>query len=116
MSSKSSSNKNINDLREQINHLSLNLNPNEMNNNNNKTPLKNVYSNISSPHSSSQVQKLSELEEKLKSIELGPNIDNYYKSVKTENQGIIPQMRRMELLQRKMNLLQNTNERKIKIS
>ena len=115
MSSKSSSNKNINDLREQINHLSLNLNPNEMNNNNNnKTPLKNVYSNISSPHSSSQVQKLSELEEKLKSIELGPNIDNYYKSVKTENQGIIPQMRRMELLQRKMNLLQNTNEQNSK--
>ena len=113
MSSKSSSNKNINDLREQINHLSLNLNPNEMNNNN-KTPLKNVYSNISSPHSSSQVQKLSELEEKLKSIELGPNIDNYYKSVKTENQGIIPQMRRMELLQRKMNLLQNTNEQNSK--
>ena len=114
MSSKSSSNKNINDLREQINHLSLNLNPNEMNNINNKTPLKNVYSNISSPHSSSQVQKLSELEEKLKSIELGPNIDNYYKSVKTENQGIIPQMRRMELLQRKMNLLQNTNEQNSK--
>ena len=114
MSSKSSSNKNIKDLREQINHLSLNLNPNEMNNNNNKTPLKNVYSNISSPHSSSQVQKLSELEEKLKSIELGPNIDNYYKSVKTENQGIIPQMRRMELLQRKMNLLQNTNEQNSK--
>ena len=113
MSSKSSSNKNINDLREQINHLSLNLNPNEMNNNN-QTPLKNVYSNISSPHSSSQVQKLSELEEKLKSIELGPNIDNYYKSVKTENQGIIPQMRRMELLQRKMNLLQNTNEQNSK--
>ena len=113
MSSKSSSNKNINDLREQINHLSLNLNPNEMNNNN-KTPLKNVYSNISSPHSSSQVQKLSELEEKLQSIELGPNIDNYYKSVKTENQGIIPQMRRMELLQRKMNLLQNTNEQNSK--
>ena len=113
MSSKSSSNKNINDLREQINHLSLNLNPNEMNNNN-KTPLKNVYSNISSPHSSSQVQKLSELEEKLKSIELGPNIDNYYKSVKTENQGIIPQMKRMELLQRKMNLLQNTNEQNSK--
>ena len=83
-------------------------------NNNNKTPLKNVYSNISSPHSSSQVQKLSELEEKLKSIELGPNIDNYYKSVKTENQGIIPQMRRMELLQRKMNLLQNTNEQNSK--
>ena len=114
MSSKSSSNKNIKDLREQINHLSLNLNPNEMNNINNKTPLKNVYSNISSPHSSSQVQKLSELEEKLKSIELGPNIDNYYKSVKTENQGIIPQMRRMELLQRKMNLLQNTNEQNSK--
>ena len=114
MSSKSSSNKNINELREQINHLSLNLNPNEMNNINNKTPLKNVYSNISSPHSSSQVQKLSELEEKLKSIELGPNIDNYYKSVKTENQGIIPQMRRMELLQRKMNLLQNTNEQNSK--
>ena len=113
MSSKSSSNKNIKDLREQINHLSLNLNPNEMNNNN-KTPLKNVYSNISSPHPSNSVQKLSELEEKLKSINLGPNIDNYYKSIKTENPGIIPQMRRMELLQRKMNLLQNTNEQNSK--
>ena len=116
MSSKSSSNKNIKDLREQINHLSLNLNPNEINSNNsnNQTPLKNVYSNISSPHSSNSVQKLSELEEKLKSINLGPNIDNYYKSIKTENPGIIPQMRRMELLQRKMNLLQNTNEQNSK--
>ena len=117
MSSKSSSNKNIKDLREQINHLSLNLNPNEINSNNNsnnQTPLKNVYSNISSPHPSNSVQKLSELEEKLKSINLGPNIDNYYKSIKTENPGIIPQMRRMELLQRKMNLLQNTNEQNSK--
>ena len=114
MSSKSSSNKNINDLREQINHLSLNLNPNEMNNNNSKTPLKNVYSNISCPRSSNSVEKLSELEEKLKSINLNPNIDNYYKSIKTENQGIIPQVRRMELLQRKMNLLQNTNEQNSK--
>ena len=116
MSSKSSSNKNIKDLREQINHLSLNLNPNEINSNNsnNQTPLKNVYSNISSPHSSNSVQKLSELEEKLKSINLGPNIDNYYKSIKTEIPGIIPQMRRMELLQRKMNLLQNTNEQNSK--
>ena len=117
MSSKSSSNKNIKDLREQINHLSLNLNPNEINSNNNsnnQTPLKNVYSNISSPHPSNSVKKLSELEEKLKSINLGPNIDNYYKSIKTENPGIIPQMRRMELLQRKMNLLQNTNEQNSK--
>ena len=116
MSSKSGSNKNIKDLREQINHLSLNLNPNEINSNNsnNQTPLKNVYSNISSPHSSNSVQKLSELEEKLKSINLGPNIDNYYKSIKTEIPGIIPQMRRMELLQRKMNLLQNTNEQNSK--
>ena len=114
MSSKSSSNKNINDIREQINHLSLNLNPNEMNNNNNQTPLKNVYSNISCPRSSNSVEKLSELEEKLKSINLNQNIDNYYKSIKTENQGIIPQVRRMELLQRKMNLLQNTNEQNSK--
>ena len=92
------------------------MNPNEINSNNsnNQTPLKNVYSNISSPHSSNSVQKLSELEEKLKSINLGPNIDNYYKSIKTENPGIIPQMRRMELLQRKMNLLQNTNEQNSK--
>ena len=116
MSSKRSSNKNIDDLKEQINHLSLNLNPNELNsnnsNNNNKTPLINVYSNITSPKSSSSnsVQKLSELEEKLKEINLGnQNIEGYYKSIKTENQGIIPQIRRMELLQRKMNLLQNSN-------
>ena len=68
MSSKRSSNKNINQINEQINHLTLNLNPNETNNNNN--PLINVYSNITSPKSSSSnsVQKLSELEEKLKEI------------------------------------------------
>ena len=70
----------------------------------------NVYSNITSPKSASNsVQKLSELEEKLKSIKLGNNIDNYYQSLNTENQAIIPQMRRMELLQRKVNLLQNSN-------
>ena len=116
MSSKRSSNRNKDDLKEQINRLSLNLNPQEVNsnnsNNNNQTPLKNVYSNITSPKSSSSnsVQKLSELEEKLKEINLGnQNIDGYYKSIKTENQGIIPQIRRMELLQRKMNLLQNSN-------
>ena len=115
MSSKRSSNKNINQINEQINHLTLNLNPNETNNNNN--PLINVYSNITSPKSSSSnsVQKLSELEEKLKEINLNnQNIDNYYKSIKTENQGIIPQIRRMELLQRKMNLLQNSNEQNSK--
>ena len=87
--------------------------------NNNKTPLKNVYNNISNittPQSSSSnsVQKLSELEEKLKSIKLPQNIDNYYKSINTENQGIIPQMKRMELLQRKMNLLQNNTEQNSK--
>ena len=116
MSSKRSSNRNKDDLKEQINRLSLNLNPQEVNsnnsNNNNQTPLINVYSNITSPKSSStnSVQKLSELEEKLKEINLGnQNIDGYYKSIKTENQGIIPQIRRMELLQRKMNLLQNSN-------
>ena len=115
MSSKRSSNKNINQINEQINHLTLNLNPNETNNNNN--PLINVYSNITSPKSSSSnsVQKLSELEEKLKEININnQNIDNYYKSIKTENQGIIPQIRRMELLQRKMNLLQNSNEQNSK--
>ena len=115
MSSKRSSNKNINQINEQINHLTLNLNPNETNNNQN--PLINVYSNITSPKSSSSnsVQKLSELEEKLKEINLNnQNIDNYYKSIKTENQGIIPQIRRMELLQRKMNLLQNSNEQNSK--
>ena len=115
MSSKRSRNKNINQINEQINHLTLNLNPNETNNNNN--PLINVYSNITSPKSSSSnsVQKLSELEEKLKEINLNnQNIDNYYKSIKTENQGIIPQIRRMELLQRKMNLLQNSNEQNSK--
>ena len=115
MSSKRSSNKNINQINEQINHLTLNLNPNETNNN--KNPLINVYSNITSPKSSSSnsVQKLSELEEKLKEININnQNIDNYYKSIKTENQGIIPQIRRMELLQRKMNLLQNSNEQNSK--
>ena len=115
MSSKRSSNKNINQINEQINHLTLNLNPNETNNNQN--PLINVYSNITSPKSSSSnsVQKLSELEEKLKEININnQNIDNYYKSIKTENQGIIPQIRRMELLQRKMNLLQNSNEQNSK--
>ena len=115
MSSKRSSNKNINEINEQINHLTLNLNPSETNNN--KNPLINVYSNITSPKSSStnSVQKLSELEEKLKEINLNnQNIDNYYKSLKTENQGIIPQIRRMELLQRKMNLLQNSNEQNSK--
>ena len=115
MSSKRSSNKNINEINEQINHLTLNFNPNETNNN--KNPLINVYSNITSPKSSSSnsVQKLSELEEKLKEINLNnQNIDNYYKSIKTENQGIIPQIRRMELLQRKMNLLQNSNEQNSK--
>ena len=88
--------KNQNEINEQINHLTLNLNPNETNNNQN--PLINVYSNITSPKSSSSnsVQKLSELEEKLKEINLNnQNIDNYYKSIKTENQGIIPQIRRM---------------------
>ncbi len=50
MSSKRSSNKNINEINEQINHLTLNLNPNETNNN--KNPLINVYSNITSPKSS----------------------------------------------------------------
>ena len=117
MSSKSSSNKNVEDIREQINHLSLNLNPIETNVN--KTPLKNVYniiSNITSPKSSNSnsVQKLSELEEKLNSIRLPQNVDNYYKSLNTENPGIIPQVRRMELLQRKMNLLENTTEQNSK--
>ena len=57
MSSKRSSNRNKDDLKEQINRLSLNLNPQEVNsnnsnNNNNQTPLINVYSNITSPKSS----------------------------------------------------------------
>ena len=115
MSSGRSSNSinNPNDINEQINHLSKNLNP--QGGNNTKTHLMNVYSNITSPKSASNsVQKLSELEEKLKSIKLGNNIDNYYQSLNTENQAIIPQMRRMELLQRKMNLLQNINEQNSK--
>ena len=118
MSIKSNSNKsdkNITDLKEQINHLSLNLNPQETNSN--KSSLKNVYNNINNITSpkSSITQKLSEFEEKMNSINLeNNNIDNYYKSLKEENQGIIPQMRRMELLQRKMNLLQNTNEQNSK--
>ena len=110
MSSSRSSNSinNPNDINEQINYLSKNLNP--QGGNNTKTHLMNVYSNITSPKSASNsVQKLSELEEKLKSIKLGNNIDNYYQSLNTENQAIIPQMRRMELLQRKVNLLQNSN-------
>jgi len=111
------SNTNKKDINEQIKELSLNLNPNISNSNiinlnNNKTPLKEVYNNITSSKKSS---KLSPFEEKLSSIKLpNNNIENYYSSLKTENQGIIPQIKRMELLQRKMNLLQNTNEQNSK--
>ena len=60
--------------------------------------------------SSNQSRKLSSLEEKLSTInKTPPNIEDYYKSLKTENQAVFPQIRRMELLQRKMNLLQNSS-------
>ena len=64
--------------------------------------------------SSSQSRKLSALEEKLSTINTQPNIENYYKSLKNENQEVIPQVRRMELLQRKMNLLQNSSNQNSK--
>ena len=113
--SKSSIN-NINPENTNTNQLNINTNDinnkdNIINNNNNNTPLKKVYSNMTS---SNQSQKLSSLEEKLSSINTPPNIENYYKSLKTENQGVIPQVRRMELLQRKMNLLQNTSSQNSK--
>ena len=43
MSSKRSSNKNINEINEQINHLTLNLNPNETNNNKNPFLMINLF-------------------------------------------------------------------------
>lgn len=99
--STSSSNKNITDSN------LLNINTEDINNNNlNTTPLKNVYSNMTSSNPS---RKLSSLEEKLSTINTKPDIENYYKSLKTENQAVIPQFRRMELLQRKMDLLQNNS-------
>ena len=107
--SKTSINNNNNINQNEINQLNINTNNinNNDNNNLNTTPLKNVYSNMTS---SSQSRKLSALEEKLSTINnTPPNIDNYYKSLKTENQDVIPQIRRMELLQRKMNLLQNSS-------
>ena len=64
--------------------------------------------------SSSQSRKLSSLEEKLSTINSPPDIENYYKSLKAENQGVIPQVKRMELLQRKMNYLQNSSNQNSK--
>jgi hypothetical protein len=87
------------------------INTNDINNNLNTTPLKNVYSNMTS---SSQSRKLSSLEEKLSTINSPPDIENYYKSLKAENQGVIPQVKRMELLQRKMNYLQNSSNQNSK--
>ena len=101
----SSKNESINNSNKDLNQI--NINTNDINNN---TPLKNVYSNITS---SNQSRKLSSLEEKLSSINT-PNIEQYYKSLKTENEGVIPQFRRMELLQRKMNLLQNSSNQNSK--
>ena len=75
------SNTNKKDINEQIKELSLNLNPNisnsnNINLNNNKTPLKEVYNNITSSKNSS---KLSPFEEKLSSIKLpNNNIENNY--------------------------------------
>ena len=117
--SKNNSNANINNINpEDINTNQLNINTNDINNsdnininNNNNTPLKKVYSNMTS---SNQSRKLSSLEEKLSPIHTPSNIENYYKSLKTENQGVIPQVHRMELLQRKMNLLQNSSSQNSK--
>ena len=108
-------NSNINNNNNNINDINqINIDTSNINNNNdinNKTPLKNVYSNMTS---SNQSRKLSALEEKLSSINTPSNIENYYKSLKTENQEVIPQVKRMELLQRKMNLLQNTSSQNSK--
>ena len=102
----SSKNENVSNNSKDVNQIIINTN--DINNNN--TPLQNVYSNITS---SIQSRKLSSLEEKLSSINT-PGVEQYYKSLKTENQGVIPQVRRMELLQRKMNLLQNSSNQNSK--
>ena len=109
--SKSNSNSNISNINPNDNQLNINTNDINNNDNNSNTPLKKVYSNMTS---SNQSRKLSSLEEKLSTINTQPNIENYYKSLKNENQEIIPQVRRMELLQRKMNLLQNTSNQNSK--
>ena len=101
----SSKNENVSNNSKDVNQIIINTN--DINNN---TPLQNVYSNITS---SIQSRKLSSLEEKLSSINT-PGVEQYYKSLKTENQGVIPQVRRMELLQRKMNLLQNSSNQNSK--
>ena len=105
-------NDNNNMINNERNVNPLNINTNDISNNNdNSTPLKKVYSNMTS---SSQSRKLSSLEEKLSTINSPPDIENYYKSLKTENQGVIPQINRMELLQRKINLLQNSSNQNSK--
>ena len=107
-------NSNINNSNKNLNNINtINIDTSNINNNDdkNKTPLKNVYSNMTS---SNQSRKLSSLEEKLSSINTPANIENYYQSLKTENQGVIPQVKRMELLQKKMNLLQNTSSQNSK--
>ena len=105
-------NDNNNMINNEKNVNPLNINTNDISNNNdNSTPLKKVYSNMTS---SSQSRKLSSLEEKLSAINSPPDIENYYKSLKTENQGVIPQIHRMELLQRKINLLQNSSNQNSK--
>ena len=107
-------NSNINNSNKNLNNINtINIDRSNINNNDdkNKTPLKNVYSNMTS---SNQSRKLSSLEEKLSSINTPANIENYYQSLKTENQGVIPQVKRMELLQKKMNLLQNTSSQNSK--
>ena len=105
-------NDNNNMINNEKNVNPLNINTNDISNNNdNSTPLKKVYSNMTS---SSQSRKLSSLEEKLSTINSPPDIENYYKSLKTENQGVIPQIHRMELLQRKINLLQNSSNQNSK--
>ena len=109
--SKSNSNSNISNINPNDNQLNINTNDISNNDNNSNTPLKKVYSNMTS---SNQSRKLSSLEEKLSTINTQPNIENYYKSLKNENQEIIPQVRRMELLQRKMNLLQNSSNQNSK--
>jgi hypothetical protein len=102
---------NINNNEKNINSLKIDLNDINNKNNSNTTPLKNVYSNMTS---SNQSRKLSALEEKLSTINSPPDIENYYKSLKNENQNVIPQIHRMELLQKKMNLLQNSSNQNSK--
>ena len=109
---KNENNNDNNSNDKNINSLKLNLTDiNNNNNNGNTTPLQNVYSNMTS---SNQSRKLSSFEEKLKIINSPSDIENYYKSLKSENQNVIPQIHRMELLQRKMDLLQNSSNQNSK--